>query len=96
MKQKIFSTKIQIERQEKHLSKNNEWITSYAPWRDLWATVQLKDISVTKALYLFAIKWKGEFPKKFRVKIKDSIFEPTQNISIDFKNNLVIFHANIK
>ena len=96
MNQKMFSTKIQIELQDKKLTTNNEWTTTYTPWRELWATVQLKDVSVTRALYLFAIKWRGEFPKKFRVKIKDSVFEPTQNVSFDFKNNLVIFHAIAK
>ncbi len=93
---KLFSTKVRVELLDKQLSHNNEWISKYTPWKDLWATIQLKDVKITKSLYLFAIRWKGEFPKNFRVVVNDNIFEPTQPVSYDFKNNLIIFHANIK
>ncbi len=96
MLQKLFNTKIRIERFEKTLSSQNEWISKYVFWKDLWATIQLKDVKITKSLYLFAVKWKGDFPKKFRVILNDKILESTQTIAYDFKNNLIVFHASMK
>ena len=89
----LFSTKVRIEELQTTLSENNTWEENCVPWRDVWASIQLKSIGVTKSLYLFIVKWKGEFPKKFRVVFQDKIFIPTQEASFDYKNDLVIFHA---
>ena len=89
----LTSTKVRIEKLEKVLSEKNTWESKYVFWQEVWASIQLKDISVTKASYLFAIKWKGNFPREFRVVINDKIFMPTQIPSVDFRNDLIIFHA---
>lgn len=90
---RLTSTKVKIEKLEKTLSEKNTWESKYIFWNEVWASIQLKDITVTKALYLFAIKWKGDFPRQFRVVVNNRIFMPTQTPSIDFRNDLIIFHA---
>lgn len=89
----LFNTKVRIEELKTTLSENNTWESKYVPWRDVWASIQLKSVGVTQSLYLFIVKWKGQFPKKFRVVFQDKIFTPTQESSFDYKNDLVIFHA---
>jgi len=93
MSERIFNTKIKIEKLEKKLSENNTWKTEFLPWQELWASIQLGNIAITKTNYIFRVKWKGEFPKKFRVVVNGVIFFPTQIAAIDLKNDVVIFHA---
>ncbi len=93
MPKRLFNTKIKIEKLEKKLSENNTWKSEFLPWQELWASIQLGNITITKTNYIFRVKWRGEFPKKFRVIINDVIFLPTQMVAIDLKNDMVIFHA---
>lgn len=93
MPKRLFNTKIKIEKLEKKLSENNTWKSEFLPWQELWASIQLENITMTKTNYIFRVKWRGEFPKKFRVIINDVIFLPTQMVAIDLKNDMVIFHA---
>lgn len=90
---KLFKTKIKIEKLEKKLSKNNVWKTEFVFWNELWASVELGNIAITKTNYIFQLRWRGEFPKKFRVIVNDVVFVPTQSPAIDVKNDMVIFHA---
>lgn len=89
----IFNTKVQIEELRKKLSDDNRWISEYAFWKEMWASVSLKDISSKRALYLFAIKWKQQFPTEFRVKINGCVFMPTQSAITDPANDTILFHA---
>ena len=90
---KSFSTRIKIEKEEKILSNENLWVTTYCFWKELWASVVMKELSSSKVTYLFKIKWKGVFPKNFRVIISDRIFLPTQTPEIDIVNDTILFHA---
>lgn len=93
MTERLFNTKIKIEKSERKLSENNTWKSEFTPWQELWASIQLGNIAITKTNYIFRVKWKGEFPKNFRVIVNDVIFLPTQTVAIDLKNDMVIFHA---
>ena len=93
MKNRVFNTKIRIEKLEKKLSRSNTWKSEFIFWNELWASIELGNIAITKTNYVFRVKWRGEFPKKFRVVINDVIFIPTQTAAVDLKNDLVIFHA---
>ena len=93
MMERQFNTKIKIEKLEKRLSENNVWKSEFIPWQELWASIQLGNIAITKTNYIFRVKWRGNFPKKFRVVVNDVIFFPTQMAAIDLKNDEVIFHA---
>lgn len=89
----LFNTKIQIERLNEKLSDDNRWVSEYILWKEMWASVSLKDISSKRVLYLFAIKWKQDFPQKFRAKINEKIFMPTQSAVVDPANDMILFHA---
>ena len=89
----LFNTKIQIEKQNEKLSDDNRWISEYVFWKEMWASISLKYISSKRTSYLFAIKWKQDFPQKFRVKINDKIFTPTQSAVVDPANDTILFHA---
>lgn len=93
MSERLFNTKIKIEKLERKLSENNTWKSEFLPWQELWASIQLENIAITKTNYIFRVKWRGEFPKKFRVIVNGVIFFPTQMAAIDLKNDMVIFHA---
>lgn len=93
MMERQFNTKIKIEKLEKRLSENNVWKSEFIPWQELWASIRLGNIAITKTNYIFRVKWRGDFPKKFRVVVNDVIFFPTQMVAIDLKNDEVIFHA---
>ena len=93
MTERIFNTKIKVEKSETKLSENNTWKSEFLPWQELWASIQLGNIAITKTNYIFRVKWKGEFPKKFRVIVNGVVFLPTQMAAIDLKNDMVIFHA---
>ncbi len=93
MNGRIFNTKIKVEKLEKKLSGNNTWISEFVPWNELWASIHLGNIAITKTNYIFRVRWRGEFPKKFRVVVNNVIFIPTQTTAIDLKNDMVIFHA---
>lgn len=92
-RKQLFNTKIQIEKLNEKLSDDNRWISEYVFWKEMWASVSLKDISSKRVLYLFAIKWKQDFPQKFRVKINEKIFIPTQSAIVDPANETILFHA---
>ena len=93
MSERLFNTKIKIEKLERKLSENNTWKTEFLPWQEMWASIRLGNIAITKTNYIFRVKWRGEFPKKFRVIVNGVIFFPTQMAAIDLKNDMVIFHA---
>jgi hypothetical protein len=40
---------------------------------------------------MFAIKWKGDFPREFRALLNDKIFIPTQKPAVD--RDMILFHA---
>ncbi|MDR0678311.1 MAG: hypothetical protein LBF44_02115 [Holosporaceae bacterium] len=92
---KLFNTKVKIETLEKKLSKDNLWISEYKPWNEIWASISIKDISSRRVLYLFTIKWKRDFPREFRVVVRDRIFIPTQSPIFEPSRDLVLFHATI-
>lgn len=96
MKKALFNTKIIVEEAKKTLSEDNVWISDYVFWKELWASVSLKDISPRRALYIFSIKWKEDFPQNFRVKINGKIFTPTQFPIIDACRDEILFHATTK
>lgn len=93
IRKRLFNTHIKIEKEVQELSDNNRWISHYILWKEMWASVMLKDISSRRVLYLFVVKWKDDFPQKFRVKINDKIFIPTQPAIADAADDSVIFHA---
>ncbi len=93
MAERLFDTKIKIEKLDKKLSENNTWKSEFLPWQELWASIQLGNIAITKTNYIFRVKWRGEFPKKFRVLVNNVKFLPTQMVAVDLKNDIVIFHA---
>jgi hypothetical protein len=95
MPKRLFNTKIKIESLEKKLSTENLWIYEYKFWNEVWASISIKDISAKRVLYLFAIKWKCDFPSEFRVVVKDRIFTPTQPPIIEPAQDLVLFHATM-
>ncbi len=92
-RKQLFNTKIQIERLNEKLSDDNRWISEYIFWKEMWASVTLKYISSKRVLYLFAIKWKNDFPQKFRIKINEKIFTPTQSAIVDPSSDTILFHA---
>ncbi|MDR1561241.1 MAG: hypothetical protein LBS23_02700 [Holosporaceae bacterium] len=92
----LFNTKIKIETIEKKLSNDNLWILEYKLWKEVWASITIKDISSRRALYLFVIRWKRDFPTDFRVVIKDKIFTPTQFPVVEPAKDLLMFHATLK
>lgn len=92
-RKRIFNTKIKLEKLNEKLSDDNRWTSEYENWNEVWASVSLKDISSKRALYLFVIKWRQDFPTKFRVKINEKIFMPTQSAIVDPANDTILFHA---
>ncbi|MDR2107809.1 MAG: hypothetical protein LBO73_04845 [Holosporaceae bacterium] len=96
MRNGSFNTKIKIEALEKTLSEDNRWISVYKPWREVWAFVSLRDISSKRALYLFAVRRRNDFPREFRIVIKDKIFMPTQPPTTEPSRDLILFHAVVK
>lgn len=95
MRKTLFNTKVTIEKMEKTLSKENAWVSEYSFWKELWASVFLKDISPRRTLYFFTIKWNRDFPSIFRVKINDKIFMPTQLPIADTSKDEILFHATM-
>jgi hypothetical protein len=93
MLKRLFNTKVRIESLEKKLSDENLWISEYKLWNQVWASISIKDISTRRTLYLFAVRWRRDFPKEFRVVVKDKIFKPTQPPILDSERGLVLFHA---
>ncbi|MDR0555394.1 MAG: hypothetical protein LBG20_00035 [Holosporaceae bacterium] len=93
MRKRLFNVKVRIETLEKKLSAENLWVHEYSLWKEVWAAVSLKDISSTRALYLFTVRWSRDFPKEFRVVIKDKIFKPTQRPMMEPSQDLVLFHV---
>lgn len=89
----MLSTKIKIEKLEKKLSENNTWKSEFVFWNELWASIELGNIAITKTNYIFKVRWRGVFPENFRVVVNNVIFVPTQIVAVDIKNDLVIFHA---
>jgi hypothetical protein len=92
----LFNTKVKIEAADRKLSKSNVWILEYVYWNELWASIFIKDISARRALYLFVIKWRKDFPDDFRVVLNDKIFTPTQPPVRDPAKDLILFHATSK
>jgi hypothetical protein len=92
----LFNTKIKIEALEKKLSGDNLWVSEFQLWKEVWASITIKDISSRRALYLFTIKWNKDFPSEFRVVINDKVFTPTQFPIVEPANDLVMFHATLK
>ncbi|MDR1235500.1 MAG: hypothetical protein LBJ96_00680 [Holosporaceae bacterium] len=93
MQNKLFTTRVKIEILEKKLSAENSWISEYKPWKEIWAAISLKNISRKGALYIFAVKWRGDFPREFRAIINDRIFMPTQTPASEISEDLILFHA---
>jgi head-tail adaptor len=93
MKKRLFNTKIKVEKMEKKLSAENCWVSEYVFWKEVWASISIKDISSKRVLYLFVIKWREDFPNLFRIKINEKIFTPTQSAILDPSSDLVLFHA---
>ncbi|MDR1361867.1 MAG: hypothetical protein LBJ16_01465 [Holosporaceae bacterium] len=92
----LFNTKITIEKVEKKLSECNVWIPEYVYWNQLWASILIKDISARRALYLFVIRWRKDFPNDFRVTLGDKIFTPTQQPFYDPAKDVLMFHAAVQ
>jgi head-tail adaptor len=95
MYKKLFSTKILIETKNTTLSPDNVWISEYTSWRELWASISIKYISSRSTLYLFAVRWKRDFPKNFRVRVNNQVFVPTQPPIQDLQTDFVLFHAKL-
>lgn len=90
---RLFNTRIKIEKEINELSEDNRWISKYVLWKEVWASVMLKDISSRRTLYLFVVKWKDDFPQKFRVNINDKMFIPTQPAVANPADDTILFHA---
>ena len=90
---KRFYNKVRIEKEVKKLSPEGLWVTNYEFWKELWAAIAIKEISTSKVVYLFQIKWRGEFPKNFRIIMNDEIFSPTQLPVTDVTGDTILFHA---
>jgi hypothetical protein len=95
MLKRLFNTRVKIETVEKKLSVDNLWVSEYKLWKEVWDSISLKDISSRRVLYLFSIRWKQEFPREFRVVVKDIIFTPTQFPIIEPSQDLIMFHATV-
>lgn len=95
MKKTLFNTKVTVEKIEKKLSEENIWFSEYIFWKELWASVILKEISTKRTLYIFIIKWNQSFPSSFRIKINNKIFIPTQPPVVDVSRDEILFHATI-
>ena len=93
MLKRLFNTKVRIEAAEKKLSDDNLWISEYKLWKEVWASISIKDISSKRVLYLFTIKWKHDFPHEFRAIVNDRVFTPTQFPVIEPSQDLILFHA---
>ncbi|MDR2781923.1 MAG: hypothetical protein LBB21_05745 [Holosporaceae bacterium] len=93
MLKKLFGTRVKIETLEKKLSGENLWISEFKPWREVWAAISVKDISARRTLYLFTVKWKGDFPREFRAVVNGKVFTPTQMPAIELSQDLILFHA---
>ncbi|MDR1375202.1 MAG: hypothetical protein LBJ45_00095 [Holosporaceae bacterium] len=91
----LFNTKVKIEALEKKLSADNLWVSEYRLWKEVWASISIRDISSRRVLYLFRVKWLKDFPRDFRVVLKDKTFIPTQAPIAEPANDLVLFHAVI-
>ena len=89
----MLHTKVIIEKLEKKLSENNTWKSEFIFWNELWASIELGNVAITKTNYIFKVRWRGEFPEKFRVVVNDVVFVPTQTAAVDIQNDMVIFHA---
>lgn len=90
---RLFNTRIEIEKEVEELSEDNRWVSKYVLWKEMWASVTLKDVSSRRVLYLFIMKWKDNFPQKFRVKINNKIFTPTQSAVANAADDTILFHA---
>jgi hypothetical protein len=90
---RLFNTRVRIESVERKLSDENLWVSEYTLWKEVWASISIKDITAKKVIYMFTIKWKQDFPREFRVMVKDKIFTPTQFPIIDPAQDLILFHA---
>ena len=42
-RKQLFNTKIQIEKLHEKLSDDNRWFSEYISWKEMWASVLLKD-----------------------------------------------------
>lgn len=93
MLKNLFNTKVKIELLEKKLSIDNQWIKVYTLWKEVWASIIVKDFSARGALYLFSIRYEKGFPVNFRVTVDDKVFTPTQSPIVEHLNGLVLFHA---
>jgi hypothetical protein len=93
MRNRLFNTKVRIESKIMTLSPKHVWISEYVFWRELWASISLKCISSRSTLYIFAVRWKGDFPGSFRVKVNGQIFVPTQPAVLDPQTESILFHA---
>jgi hypothetical protein len=91
MWKKIFTSRVKIETLERKLSKENLWVSEYKPWKEVWAAISIKDISARRTLYMFAIKWRGDFPMEFRALLNGKVFIPTQKPAMD--KDVLLFHA---
>ena len=89
----MLHTKVIIEKLEKKLSENNTWKSEFIFWNELWASIELGNVAITKTNYIFKVRWRGEFPEKFRVVVNNVVFVPTQIVAVDIQNDMVIFHA---
>ncbi|MDR0580725.1 MAG: hypothetical protein LBG04_01255 [Holosporaceae bacterium] len=93
MLRRLFNTRVKIEIIEKKLSDDNLWVSEYKLWKEIWASISLKDISSRRVLYLFSVRWKQEFPREFRAVVKDVVFTPTQFPIMEPSQDLILFHA---
>jgi hypothetical protein len=93
MTKKMFCTRTRIEIPEKKLSSENLWITEYKYWKEVWAAISIKDISPKRTVYIFAVKWRGDFPREFRAVVNNNIFTPTQIPAEESCKDLILFHA---
>ncbi len=89
----MLHTKVIIEKLDKKLSENNTWKSEFIFWNELWASIELGNVAITKTNYIFKVRWRGEFPEKFRVVVNNVVFVPTQTVAVDIQNDMVIFHA---
>lgn len=95
MPKHAFHTKIKIETLQKHLSCDNLWMMKFVPWREVWASVLIKYVSSKGALYLFKVRWRGDFPQEFRIVMGSTVFRPIQSPIVDPSQDLILFHADI-
>lgn len=91
----VFHTKIKIETLQKHLSCDNLWVLEYKQWKEVWASVSVKYVSSKGALYLFEVRWCGDFPQEFRVIMNGAVFVPIQSPIIEPGRGSILFHTKV-